>query len=178
MLRHLPLSLREAWTFAISPTDPADELVAAALLSLAHAFALRRTVTPAAILLPRLAEARSEAELQQVRGQATLQRRPACASPLGLHSSTEQAACAHASLACTASDRIPAAGGEPPHLRPVLLAGVPLLRRLCRPRGGGGAALQAGSPHRQEHSRHGSSQASAGGHWKGVCEAAPEVRQT
>lgn len=68
MLRHLPLSLREAWTFAISPTDPADEPVAAALLSLAHAFALRgRTVTPAAILLPRLAEARSEAELQQAR---------------------------------------------------------------------------------------------------------------
>lgn len=24
MLRHLPLSLREAWTFAISPTDPDD----------------------------------------------------------------------------------------------------------------------------------------------------------
>ena len=67
MLRHLPLSLREAWTFAISPTDPADEPVAAALLSLAHAYALRRAITPAALLLPRLAEARSEAELQQVR---------------------------------------------------------------------------------------------------------------
>lgn len=67
MLRHLPLTLREAWTFAISPTDPADAPVATALLSLASSFAQRRRVTPAAILLPPLVEARCELELQQVR---------------------------------------------------------------------------------------------------------------
>lgn len=66
MLRHLPLSLREAWTFAIAPADPADAAVAGALLSLATGYALRRRVSPAAILLPPLVEARSELELQQV----------------------------------------------------------------------------------------------------------------
>lgn len=67
MLRHLPLSLREAWTFAISPTDPDDVPVASALLGFATTYAARRQVTPAAILLAPLAEARSELELQQVR---------------------------------------------------------------------------------------------------------------
>lgn len=67
MLRHLRLSLREAWAFAIAPADPADAPVAGALLSLATAYALRRRVTPAALLLPPMVEARSELELQQVR---------------------------------------------------------------------------------------------------------------
>ena len=104
MLRHLPLSLREAWTFAISPTDPDDVpvsgclhiamrgvgfcaqatpprqagpaarcsplldslQVASALLVFATAYAARRRVTPASILLPPMVEARSELELQQV----------------------------------------------------------------------------------------------------------------
>lgn len=67
MLRHLPLSLREAWTFAISPADPADVPVAAALLGLATVFAARRRVTPAALRLPPMVEAHSELELQQAR---------------------------------------------------------------------------------------------------------------
>ncbi|PSC71108.1 ATP-dependent RNA helicase mitochondrial [Micractinium conductrix] len=66
MLRHLPLSLREAWTFSISPTDPEDVPVASALLHFATLFAHRRRVTPAAILHPPLSEARSEWELQQL----------------------------------------------------------------------------------------------------------------
>ena len=66
MLRHLPLSLREAWTFSISPTDPDDVPVASALLTLATAYAFRRRVTPAALLHAPLAEARSEMALQQV----------------------------------------------------------------------------------------------------------------
>ncbi|KAL4452034.1 hypothetical protein ABPG75_007696 [Micractinium tetrahymenae] len=66
MLRHLPLTLREAWAFSISPTDPDDVPVASALLNFATAFAYRRVVTPAAILHPPLAEARSEVELQQL----------------------------------------------------------------------------------------------------------------
>ncbi|KAL4437560.1 hypothetical protein ABPG77_003541 [Micractinium sp. CCAP 211/92] len=66
MLRHLPLSLREAWAFSISPTDPFDVPVASALLSFATAFAYRRAVTPASILHPPLVEAQSEAELQQL----------------------------------------------------------------------------------------------------------------
>lgn len=66
MLRHLPLPLREAWTFSISPTDPEDVPVASALLGFATAFAFRRLVTPAAILHPQLAEARSEWELKQL----------------------------------------------------------------------------------------------------------------
>lgn len=40
--------------------------MASALLGFATAFAYRRAVTPAAILHPPLAEARSEAALQQV----------------------------------------------------------------------------------------------------------------
>jgi ATP-dependent RNA helicase SUPV3L1/SUV3 len=66
MLRHLPLSLREAWTFAISPTDPDDVPVASALLTFATTYAAQRRVTPASILLPPLVEARSEMELQQL----------------------------------------------------------------------------------------------------------------
>lgn len=114
MLRHLPLSLREAWTFAISPTDPDDvsvrgcvpipirgvswalcsghtaqesrpshtpltaahldpPQVASALLGFATAYAARRRVTPASILLPPMVEARSELELQQVGSTARLQ---------------------------------------------------------------------------------------------------------
>ena len=67
MLKHLPLSLREAWQFAISPTDPADAHVAAALLGFATAYAARRRVTPASVLLPPCQQAaRSELELQQL----------------------------------------------------------------------------------------------------------------
>ena len=68
MLRHLPLGLREAWAFSISPTDPDDVPVASALLTLATAYASRRRVTPAALMHAPLAEARSEMELQQVCG--------------------------------------------------------------------------------------------------------------
>lgn len=68
MLRHLPLSLREAWAFSTSPADPDDAPVAAALLGFAAAYASRRAVTPAAIMLPPLVQARSELELQQVGG--------------------------------------------------------------------------------------------------------------
>ena len=39
MLRHLPLSLREAYIYAISPADPDDAPVASALLSFASAYA-------------------------------------------------------------------------------------------------------------------------------------------
>lgn len=68
--------------------------MASALLNFATAFAFRRAVTPAVILHPPLAEARSEAELQQVgalaphtRGSASLEvcpllQAPACLSPL------------------------------------------------------------------------------------------------
>ena len=66
MLRHLPLSLREAWTFSSAPADPDDTPVAGALLQLATAFAVRRRVTPAPLLHTPLAEARSEVELSQV----------------------------------------------------------------------------------------------------------------
>lgn len=41
MLRHLPLSLREHYIFAISPADPEDPPVAAALLSFASCYASR-----------------------------------------------------------------------------------------------------------------------------------------
>ena len=41
MLRHLPLALREHYIFAISPADPEDPPVAAALLSFAEAYASR-----------------------------------------------------------------------------------------------------------------------------------------
>jgi hypothetical protein len=70
MLRHLEggergLTLREAYTFAISPTDPADTPVAAALLAMATAYSLRGGVSPAALLaVPVPAAAASEAELQ------------------------------------------------------------------------------------------------------------------
>jgi ATP-dependent RNA helicase SUPV3L1/SUV3 len=66
MLRHLPLGLREAWAFSTAPAAPDDAPVAAALLGFAAAYASRRAVTPAAIMLPPLAQARSEVELQQV----------------------------------------------------------------------------------------------------------------
>lgn len=38
MLRHLPLSLREHYIFAISPADPDEPSVASALLSFATAY--------------------------------------------------------------------------------------------------------------------------------------------
>ena len=41
MLRHLPLSLRDAYTFAISPADPDDPIIASALLSFATAYCQR-----------------------------------------------------------------------------------------------------------------------------------------
>lgn len=39
MLRHLPLALRDHYIFAISPADPEDPPVAAALLSFAACYA-------------------------------------------------------------------------------------------------------------------------------------------
>ena len=41
MLRHLRLTLRERYIFAISPTDPDDAPVASALLSFASAYSSR-----------------------------------------------------------------------------------------------------------------------------------------
>ncbi len=41
MLRHLPLSLRQAYICAISPADPDDTPVASALLTFATAFSQR-----------------------------------------------------------------------------------------------------------------------------------------
>lgn len=41
MLRHLPLPLRDAYTFAISPADPDDPIQASALLSFATAYSQR-----------------------------------------------------------------------------------------------------------------------------------------
>ena len=41
MLRHLPLTLREHYIFAIGPTDPEDPPVAAALLSFAATYSSR-----------------------------------------------------------------------------------------------------------------------------------------
>jgi hypothetical protein len=70
MLRHLPLSLQEAWTFSISPTDPADAPLASALLRFATAYARQLRVPVAATLLPPLAQARSEVDLLQVSGRA------------------------------------------------------------------------------------------------------------
>lgn len=75
MLKHLEggeggLTLREAYTFAISPTDPADAPIAAALLAMATAYSLRGGVSPAALLaapVPPLAA--SEAELQALEAQ-------------------------------------------------------------------------------------------------------------
>ncbi|EFN55101.1 hypothetical protein CHLNCDRAFT_135006 [Chlorella variabilis] len=66
MLRHLPLSLREAWAFSISPADPDDAPVASALLTFATVYAHRGRVSPAAILHGPVHEARSEMELQQL----------------------------------------------------------------------------------------------------------------
>ncbi|KAL4857153.1 DExH-box ATP-dependent RNA helicase DExH16 [Chlorella vulgaris] len=66
MLRHLPLSLQEAWTFSISPTDPADAPLASALLRFATAYARQLRVPVAATLLPPLAQARSEVDLLQL----------------------------------------------------------------------------------------------------------------
>ena len=45
MLRHLDLSLRKHYIFALSPTDPEDPPVAAALLSFASCYASRYTQT-------------------------------------------------------------------------------------------------------------------------------------
>ncbi len=44
MLRHLPLPLRDAYTFAISPADPDDPIVSSALLSFATAYSQRCAV--------------------------------------------------------------------------------------------------------------------------------------
>lgn len=66
MLRHLPLSLREAYVFAMSPCDPGDEVLASALLAFATVFAQRRPVTPALIQHPMLLRASSIEELQQL----------------------------------------------------------------------------------------------------------------
>lgn len=67
MLRHLPLSLREAYTFAISPCDPTDGPVAEALVAFATAFSLRSTpVTPELIQHPPLALAQSSEDLREL----------------------------------------------------------------------------------------------------------------
>ena len=123
MLRHLPLSLREAWTFSISPTDPDDVPVASALLTLATAYAFCRRVTPAALLHAPLAEARSEMALQQV-----------CCGEEGRGWGVVSGSCSHsggkaaAPMACQSPQcqllclplnwvpACPAAGGRPAHL--------------------------------------------------------------
>eukprot|EP00887_Chlorella_sp_A99_P007765 scaffold20.g7765.t1 len=64
MIQHLPLSLREAYLFAIAPCDPVDDPVAAAFLRFAAAFAARRAVPAALVLACPSQPARSEAELQ------------------------------------------------------------------------------------------------------------------
>lgn len=46
MLRHLPLPLRDAYTFAISPADPDDPIVSSALLSFATAYCQRCAIRP------------------------------------------------------------------------------------------------------------------------------------
>lgn len=44
MLRHLPLPMRDAYTFAISPADPDDPIISSALLSFATAYCQRCAV--------------------------------------------------------------------------------------------------------------------------------------
>lgn len=50
MLRHLALNLREHYIFAISPADPEDPPVAAALLSFASCYASRCASTLTSLL--------------------------------------------------------------------------------------------------------------------------------
>ena len=46
LLRHLPLSLHEAYLFCVSPTDPDDTPVASALLAMATAYCSRCGTCP------------------------------------------------------------------------------------------------------------------------------------
>ena len=46
LLRHLPLSLRERYLFAIAPVDPDDAPVTSALLTFAAAYCHRRALYP------------------------------------------------------------------------------------------------------------------------------------
>lgn len=48
LLRHLPLSLRERYTFATAPVDPDDGPATGALLAFAAAYCHRRGLAPAA----------------------------------------------------------------------------------------------------------------------------------
>ncbi|BDA48563.1 ATP-dependent RNA helicase SUV3L, mitochondrial [Coccomyxa sp. Obi] len=66
MLRHLPLSLRDAYTFAISPADPDDPIIASALLSFATAYCQRGTVNVGLAQSVPVRPARNEAELAQL----------------------------------------------------------------------------------------------------------------
>ncbi len=45
LLRHLPLSLRERYLFALAPVDPDDAPVTGALLSFAAAYCHRRVLS-------------------------------------------------------------------------------------------------------------------------------------
>ena len=51
LLRHLPLSLHEAYLFCVSPTDPDDTPVASALLAMATAYCSRCGTYPVACVL-------------------------------------------------------------------------------------------------------------------------------
>lgn len=63
MLRHLPLSLFEAYVFSISPSDPGDDALSSALLSFATSFVQHRTVSANVILHAPLRQAMSSEEL-------------------------------------------------------------------------------------------------------------------
>ena len=51
LLRHLPLSLHEAYLFCVSPTDPDDTPIASALLAMATAYCSRCGTYPTAGVL-------------------------------------------------------------------------------------------------------------------------------
>ncbi|KAK9917692.1 hypothetical protein WJX75_007248 [Coccomyxa subellipsoidea] len=63
MLRHLPLPMRDAYTFAISPADPDDPIISSALLSFATAYCQRGTANVALAQSVPVRPARNEAEL-------------------------------------------------------------------------------------------------------------------
>lgn len=66
MLRHLPLTLHETYVFSISPCDPTDPDVSAALLLFATVFANRRPVSAHFIRHPPLQMALSSEELARL----------------------------------------------------------------------------------------------------------------
>lgn len=66
MMRHLPLTLHETYVFSISPCDPTDPDVSAALLLFATVFANRRPVSAHFIRHPPLQVALSSEELARL----------------------------------------------------------------------------------------------------------------